>query len=355
MNGANYEVTKTYMKFIYENFDVNNHVFLIIDKKSKVPIELMEYPNLILLEAKNNGSKLILNYMKKYNRIILHSLFIDRKLQLQLMLQPSVMAKIYWVDWGMDLYQWKKKDQGSILLKYTNLISYLFRFKIKNFVGIFPPDIKFFKEEFRSKANTYYASYVGGLYNCAYYNNYECISLQQKKDDHKCINIQIGHQSNPILNHDKVLEDLKKYKEEDIKIFLPLNYGDMKHGYHVMRKAKSIFGDKVVIIRRKMSKEDYMEFLSTIDIAIFNTDRQIGLGNIMPLMYWGKKIFMPSSSVMYKFFQLHNIDISDYSKITDMNYGDFIRSVDMSGGKRYIETNIMDKDKLIKMWSKVFR
>jgi hypothetical protein len=46
---------------------------------------------------------------------------------------------------GSDLYQWKREHKGSIFYKGRNLIAYLFRKKIKYFVGIFPPDIEYFK------------------------------------------------------------------------------------------------------------------------------------------------------------------------------------------------------------------
>ena len=102
-----------------------------------------------------------------------------------------------------------------------------------------------------------------------------------------------------------------------------------------------------------MSMDMYMEFLSTIDIAIFNTPRQIGLGNINPLLFMEKKIFMPKGSVMYDFYKSQNINICDYNEIQNLNFKDFINPINMKEGRNYMVAEL-DKEKKIEMWSKVF-
>lgn len=130
---------------------------------------------------------------------------------------------------------------------------------------------------------------MGGLYNNLYKKQYKLRTLAEKTLNNEYINIQIGHSSTSILNHIDVLENLVKYKNENIKIYIPLSYGNKKYGDRVQEVATQLFKDKVVCIREMMDKDDYMKFLSAIDIAIFNTTRQIGLGNITPLLYMEKK------------------------------------------------------------------
>ena len=202
---------------------------------------------------------------------------------------------MFWVAWGADLYQWKNKPEGNILRRckiyIRNAIAFRFRERIKYFVGIFPPDIDYFKKEFKSDAKTFYASYVGGLFNDLYTKRLNLMPLEGKILNSECINIQIGHSSTSILNHIDVLENLVKYKNENIKIYIPLSYGNKEYGDRVQEVAIQLFRDKVVCIREMMDKDDYMKFLSTIDIAIFNTTRQIGLGNITPLLYMEKNLY----------------------------------------------------------------
>lgn len=349
MTGSNHEVNKVFVRFLSENYDINNHFILIIDEKKNIPSEIKSYPNLMIY-SNNKDIKFFINTFKKYNKIILHSLSLNYNIQYFLLVRPKLFKKIIWIAWGMDLYQWKNEKNGYI----KNLILFLFRKNIKNFVGIFPPDIEFFNNKFRPISNTYYCCYPGTLYNPIYTNDYELYNLDYKYDNNLCINIQVGHQCNSILNHEKVLENLKKFKDENIKIYLPLNYGDMEYGNKIMKKAKYIFGDKAIIIKKKMEKTDYMNLLSTIDIAIFNTNRQIGLGNILPLIYLNKKIFIPSNTIMYNFFKSNKVDITDYNLVKDMNFKEFIKAKNGCYGSEFIRSNYMDKIAYRKMWSSVF-
>ena len=130
------------------------------------------------------------------------------------------------------------------------------------------------------------------------------ITLAEKVRNGDCINILIGHSCDPNLNHIEVLEDLLKFKDENIKIYIPLSYGIMANGDQVERKAKDLFGDKVFCLREMMDRDQYLDFLATIDIAIFNTQRQIGLGNLAPLRYMGKKLFIPAGSVCINILDL---------------------------------------------------
>lgn len=353
---GSYVIIGSYIRFVNENFDQDLHRFLIVGQKQKAPTELLQYNNVKIINIDDNKAfRTMLNYMRDTEIVLLHSLFFLSAYNLLFLLfHPKMFNNIVWIAWGADLYQWKKAETRFIKDKIINLIAYQFRRKIKYFVGIFSPDIDFFKKEFNSDAKTFYASYVGGLYNPLYKKELNLISLGQKRTSNSCINIQIGHSCATILNHIQVLNDLHKFKNENIKIYIPLSYGDMEYGNQVEQHAKTLFGDKVVCIRKMMSKEDYMDFLSTIDIAIFNTPRQIGLGNINPLLYMEKKIFIPNGTVMYEYYRSQNIKICDYSQINKLGFDRFSKPVDMKNAKQFIELHYRNKEITIDMWQRVF-
>lgn len=352
--GANYAVTTDYIRFVADNFNISDHVFLIIDKRENVPVELSERANVRIIDTEQGKCfHNILSYMKNSELIIMHSLCLTIHQQILLLFNLSILNKIVWVAWGMDLYQWKREN-NCMSYKVRNLIAYLFRKKIKYFVGIFPPDIDYFKKTFKSNARTFYASYVEGLYNPLYLKELSLLSLDDKRADSSCINIQIGHSCSQILNHIQVLKDLYKFKNENIKIYIPLNYGDMEYGNQVELYAKNLFGEKVVCIRKMMVKEEYMDFLSTIDIAIFNTPRQIGLGNISPLLFMEKKVFMPAGSVMYDYYKSLGINVCEYQQVVNLNFAAFTEPIGMKYAKQYIRSEAIDKEKKIDMWCKVF-
>lgn len=295
----------------------------------------------------------IISLFSKYDRVLFHFLSIPTKVKLLFILNPLIMKKIVWIAWGHDLYQWKRVNP-SYRNKIHNIIEYIFRKKIRSFVGIFPPDTNYFKKSFQSKAKTFYASYVGALYNPIYKKNLDLTTFDYKREKKGYINIQIGNRSKPVLNHMEVLEDLVRFKDENIKIYIPLTYGNKEYRDKVVEKASTLFGYKAFCILEMMDKEDYMHFLSTIDIAIFNTFRQIGLGNINPLLYLGKKLFMPAGSVMYNYYSSQGIKICDYSQIKEFDFKSFTKPVDMTRAKQYILSEVTNKKKKIQLWREVF-
>lgn len=352
---SGYLITKHYIRFIKENFGLEKNSFAVIGRprdnsENAIP---MNNADIKYFDSYIKNYFKIMSYFLKFDKVLFHSLSIRTIEKIFFLLNPLIMKRLVWIAWGYDLYHWKK-NRTNMPCKVANIIDLFFRKKINNFVGIFPPDVDYFKKTFNSNAQTFYASYVGGLYNPIYTKDLDLTSLEEKKNHNSCINIQIGHSSTQVLNHIEVLEDLYKFRDENIRIYIPLSYGDEEYGDQVEKKAKLLFGDKAVCFREMMSNEDYMKFLSTIDIAIFNTFRQIGLGNIHPLLYMEKKIFMPAGSVMYDYYRSLGINICDYKQIKQLDFRSFTEPIDMTKAKQFVKSNATNKQKKIEMWSKVF-
>jgi dTDP-N-acetylfucosamine:lipid II N-acetylfucosaminyltransferase len=350
-----YVFTKDYIRFIGEYFGLDHHSFTVIGNTKSISGFLFP-PNLKGIKYFEKYTLYIIKierYFLKFDKLIFHSLDLPPIIMLLFMLNPSLMNKIVWVEWGYDLYNWRVKDP-NLKSKIENAISYSFRKRIKYFVGIFPPDIELFKKEFNSDAQTFYARYYGGLYNPLFKKQLNLVTLAEKTRNKDCINIQVGHSCDPSLNHFKVLDDLLKFKDENIKVYIPLSYGDKEIGDQIEEKGKLLFGDKAICIRRIMDKDKYMDFLASIDIAIFNTQRQIGLGNLSPLRYLEKKIFIPAGSVMFEHFVSQGISICDYNKIEMMDFRSFTEPVDMKKAKELIKSDLANVNVEIERWRKVF-
>lgn len=353
MNNANYIAVVSFVKFLKKYFNKELHRVLLIDKLCNVPREIQDFSFIKVLDRESRDYKeIFFDYISSTDVVIVHSLVFTFKEQFEILLKPRVLNKLVWVSWGADLYQWKREIINPIFL-IRNFVGYIFRRNIKYFVGIFPPDIDYFKCNYPSKAKTFYAYYIGETNDELVHSSIAKTLAKRKSRSNSTVNILIGHQCNPVLKHIEVLEALSRFSENDIKIYIPLNYGDMKYGDYVQAVAEKIFGKKLVCIREKMSKEKYLDLLSNIDISIFNTMRQIGLGNIMPLLYFGKKIYMPSDSVMFRYYMSIGIKINEYESIKCSDFGQFICPVDMSNGKNYILANNSSEQN--NMWKSVFK
>jgi hypothetical protein len=65
-----------------------------------------------------------------------------------------------------------------------------------------------------------------------------------------------------------------------------------------------------------MTLDEYLKFLKSIDIAIFNHERQQAMGNTINLLGMGKKVFMRTGLSHYDFMKSIGIILNSF---TDLN------------------------------------
>jgi hypothetical protein len=116
--------------------------------------------------------------------------------------------------------------------------------------------------------------------------------------------ILIGNSGNEVNNHAEILEMLNFLKDSNVRIICPLSYGgNNEYTNSVLTAGQKIFGDKFEPLMSFLGTDDYLSLLSGTDIAVMNHGRQQGLGNILPLMYFGKKVYLRSETTTYKFLK----------------------------------------------------
>ena len=334
MNYSNYVVSKSFTRFVGD-FD---------DRFEEIPSQCK------IIHLKR--SEELIPYMKEAELVLLHALTFNAKMQMFSLLNPSIMRKIVWIAWGGDLY--KKRLARNFKNAINNMVKNLFIRRLRFFVSIFDPDASYFKENYKSKAKVFNSSYVGSCYLDLYKKYFEYIDIVEKYKRGESINILIGHQANPELNHIRVLDSLLPYKDENIKIYIPLSYGDEINALKTEEYAKELYGEKAVILKEWMSIEEYDEILNQMHIAIFDTIRQIGLGNINKLIHMRKKIFLYPDSILYNYYTTNGVTIYDCTTIGNITFSEFISNERNDSGVKFIKEWLIDKDKRIEQWENIF-
>lgn len=246
----------------------------------------------------------LIRSMNSADKIILHGLW-DMRVLMLLTAQPWLLKKCYWVIWGGDLYTYKLGKRG--LRWWRNEI--LRRFVIKR-IGHF---ITHIKGDYDLAEKWYGAK--GEWHECFMYpsNLYQEAPVQSST--HAGINILLGNSADPSNNHIEVLEKLKSYAGENIKIYCPLSYGDQSYAHRVSGYGGSLFGEKFIPLRNFMPIEEYNELLAKIDIAIFNHKRQQGMGNIVALLGLGKKVYLRNDITTVQALNNIGLIIGDINEI----------------------------------------
>ncbi|RFS18732.1 hypothetical protein DVR12_27190 [Chitinophaga silvatica] len=155
--------------------------------------------------------------------------------------------------------------------------------------------------------------------------------------------ILVGNSDTSSNNHLEALQALSVYKDQHIKLVIPLSYGNKEYGDLIEKEAISIFGkDKVTTIRGFMERSKYYELLSTVDVAVMYHFRTQAAGNTLALLYRGKKVFIHSNSTTYEFLKTNDITIYDSATIEHMDFATFAKPLN----PEIIQSNITIMDTL---------
>jgi len=350
-NGSNYATINSFTKLINENFpNREEHFFIVRDNKDNPKQLISQYDNVLWLpnaEKNSKDFKILCEYLTKSQFVFWHAMGWYWKTQFKLLMKPKIMKKSLWVEWGRDLYEWERTDGNPIVRAVVNRVCYLWRTKVKGVVTIFPADKNVYIKKFGTKVPVYYAEY------CAATSDFTLSQKPEPTNDGK-IHILVGHSAVPECNHMEVLEKLARFKNENIVIHIPLTYGNMDYGKQVAEKAKELFSEETLdIMTEHLTMESYVKFLWTVDVGIFNVNRQIALGNIARLLFMKKKVYLPKNSVLYDFYEKNDTEIYPYEMIDNCSFEEFTKKPKMTEPSKYILSG-MDGDNIIKQWCGVF-
>lgn len=333
----------SFKEFIKVNFDNDNHTFIILGDtliiNEKKGMEFIRKPKRINSLIEFNKC------LYKSDKILVHGLFLG-SLILIFILQPWLLKKSFWCIWGGDLYYYKYRTKSF----KSNLYELFRRFVIKNLHGLITQikgDYELAKEWYGAKGKYYYSF----MYPSNLYKEYDLSKIE--KESGKTY-IQVGNSACETNNHIDVFEKLSKYKYENIEIICPLSYsGNEEYIGQVIESGYKIYGkDKFIPITDFMPFDEYLELLAKVDVAIFNHQRQRGLGNIISLLGLGKKVYIREEITTWQFCVDHGLKV--YS--AKGNFDDLFEEMDNDIKQKnidYMKTKF-SKEKLIADWKKIF-
>lgn len=312
--------TVDYIERIYRLFPPDQHRFIVYGAKNieyRVD-ELGKYEGVCVVGTLFGSERSVKKLLTIAELIICHSLFL--KIQ-DLALLNAVIThynrNACWVIWGKDLYESyddAKHATGlqGIKVLYKESLRRKIIGKMCGFVTT--GDFDALKERYIIKDNAFV---VGAQYT------YDLLPINiVKTENHKPVNVMIGHSATRTCRHIETMTKLAKYRNE-IKVFCPLSYpNDTEYIKQVSENGHRLFGDNFIPITHFMQYKEYIGFLETIDIGVFNNSRQQGMGNITNLLYLGKKVYLSEDNTIRKSYLKTEYTIFDY---TDINSSDFLK------------------------------
>lgn len=339
----------TFIRLINEEFNPEEHMFILGNRDIYASLTA-QYDN-VAFEAFFNLTT-VDKYDNGINFLIIHGMFLTSSEICRM--DNNMIKRIVWCIWGHDLYYVDKNISANIksnfITKYEKWLSNKKMSKVRAIVAGFKYDAFEIRRRFGKKVSIYNA-----LYSSGYYKDDVDNILKIKRSENNATNILIGHSAFPFLQHDKILKQLARYKNEDIILTLVLAYGDDKYADMVIKSASDIFSfDKLNIIRHFMNWKEYIALLCSVDIAIFDFDHQAAFGNLILLSYMGKKLYLSPSGVMYRAFSAEKAEVYSCSDIGRIPFSEFKTIMRVNTNNLYAES-LLDKQNIIEQWKELFK
>jgi hypothetical protein len=296
----------------------------------------------------NNFSFLLklIPVLSKASKIIFHQLPYGPSLILWNLLS-GYLPKSVWIIWGGDLYIYRESKSGFIEFFYEMLRKRIIR-RIPEICCLIYGDYELSKTVYRHNAAFLQVMYPPPVD----YLNYAPPAVNRKTRD--TIKILIGNSGNPSNHHIDALLKLEDLKDEEILITCPLSYsGNPGYIDAVIGKGRELFGSKFVPVTSYLDPGKYLEMLWDTDIALMNHDRQQGLGNILPLLYFGKKVYMRGDTTSYRFLSGSGFMVYDILEVKMFSSEELRKYDDRMAQNRMIVGKLASEETTIRMWEKV--
>ncbi|PNR91080.1 TDP-N-acetylfucosamine:lipid II N-acetylfucosaminyltransferase, partial [Petrotoga sp. HWHPT.55.6.3] len=346
-NSISHTYSEPFFDFIEKNFPKNNHCFIVLGNYEKQRFKRRK--NLVILNSQNEAENLrtLLFKMKRAEKIFIHSLFFS-ELVLLLFLNSHLLKKSYWVLWGGDLYYYKFRNKNLKFDSYELTRERL----IKDFghiVALVPGDYYLAKKWYKTRAQYHYAFYP----NPIDYRYLDKIKNSKKKIDR--IVIQVGNSADPTNKHIEILNKLSRFKEKNIEIITPLSYGNQQWAKKVTEAGKKLYREKYKPLLEFLPPVEYGKALNSVDIAIFNHDRKQAIGNILALLYLGKKVFIKNDITTWDFFKKKGLNVFDTYGLDSLTFDELIyMDENLKERNREIIAKEFSEEKCVELWKNIF-
>lgn len=318
-----------FIEFVDEYFGRKEHKYIFInDEEYKFGLEKKH--NVEFLNSNDDIFITLLEYMNKANKIILHGLWRDR-IDVLLYFNRELLKKCYWIMWGGDFYF--PETKSKIRKEVIKNMGYCITSNNQEFLYL------------RNNYSTYAKSYEFIFYPSNVY--FQEPEITTKNISNKVI--LVGNSATETNRHSEIFHMLKNHPNIDIVV--PLSYGDNAYRTRIIEEGQKIFGIRFKPILDLMTYNDYIDFLKTVDVAIFNNNRQQAGGNILTLLGLGKTVYLSDENLLSKFcfdkgLKFNNIR-SIFNNINEISTEDKIKNYmiikeNCSEHKSYLE------------WKKIF-
>lgn len=283
---------------IREYFPASDHAFLVGGRRSNNKYGLNPAQ---VVDCFSVFSKLRhLHTLYRAEKIFIHGLYESQFMYL-LALQPWLLKKCFWIPWGDDLYQYEKQRTRLKALLKERVRAWVIR-RLGHIVTYIRGDYELARRWYRTRAK---------FHECLCYLSNTVVITEQKPWEEKTLVIQVGNSAYCRNNHIEAIDGIAAFVDADIHVIAPLSYGPKEYAQSVLAHGKARLGEKFTAVTDFLPLEKYHELLDSVDIGVFNQDRQQAMGNMITLLGMGKTLYLKNSTTSWELFNHLGLKVFD--------------------------------------------
>lgn len=342
--------SKSLIECLYKHLDLKDHLFVFgfafAERQSDLSTDT-ELKDLNQIRLKNPFEiyKILIGLFKS-KRIYIHLFPYDPTL-LFWGLFSFLLVKTTWIEWGTDIYSYFKKDQGIKNKIYEWLRRRIFK-KVNEIAGFIDQDLQLIQSLYHTNAD-----FVPVLYPIPVNLNHLDNAVERKNAGF--IQVLVGNSADVSNNHEEILHMLTPYRDEKMHVYIILSYGGNKSYIdYLINLGYEIFGDKFFPVTTPMNPLEYANFLNRMDVGLMNHQRQQGLGNILALLYLGKKVYLRNDVTSFQYLTNHDISIFNINQAGKIPFVEFSAFEDKNDKNRIATGEMLSEKNYVSLWSNLF-
>ena len=283
--------------------------------------------------------------------LIIHQLNQPRILLLALVLNPKILDRLVWVVWGGDL-TYMLSESTSVKEK---LVKFMYRRIINNakyIVTHIHGDYELVQRNLKTKGSYLQAKYFIKDF-ASETNNF---SDEPFKQGSKPVRIFVGNSGDESNNHLEIFDMLHRFSEEDIEVYVPLSYGDNgNYICEIIAAGRASFGEKFFPMTQFIPYAEYKKILSSVNICVFNHQRQQGMGNLHLFFDLGAKVYVRSSVSTLRYYRSIGIQLFETEMIEGCSFKELILFDDSQKERnRNAIRAELDSNNVLAQWQNLF-
>ena len=265
-----------------------------------------------------------------YDEIYIH-LLNPRKIKI-LSEIDTAGSRIYWIIWGLDLYNKLLVPKGFRLYRPGNSgrrrrIANLFKnlgqkFEARQTARFISRYVDFIvtdtTENDYNYLVQYYPEFSGKQWKDFFYYPIDSILNRELISSAVCgTDIMIGNSASATNNHEYVLDILSRLDTRGRHIVVPLSYsGKKEYVKAIVTKGEKLFGRNFIPLLDFLPLEKYNRQQRCASVALFGNLRQEAIGNIIIALYLGAKVFLIKSNPVYEWAISHGLSVGNLESMT---------------------------------------